>query len=245
MRAVILAGGKGTRLRPFTTTLPKPLVPVGEQAIMEVIVKQFVRAGGTHITVAVSHLAQLIAAYFGNGEKWGIKIDYSIEDRPLNTIGPLRLIKDLPEHFLVMNGDILTDLSFADLYQTHLASRAMATVSTYERDVKIDFGVLRYEPAERRVTDFTEKPVEHFGVSMGVYAFSRKILDLVPAEQPFGFDHLMLAMIAGGYDVRAYPYRGFWLDIGRPDDYERATADCDAILAQCLPPVASGEAGEA
>ncbi len=234
MRAVILAGGKGTRLRPYTTTMPKPLVPVGDRAIMEILVEQLVDAGCTHVTVAVSHLAQLIMAYFGDGSRWGLKIDYSFEHKPLSTIGPLKLIRDLPEHFLVMNGDVLTDLNFADLYRTHLASGAMGTVATYERDVRIDFGVLKYDPVGRRVTGFVEKPVEHFSVSMGTYAFSRKILDLVPDDTAFGFDHLMLAMIAGGLDVRAYPFNGFWLDIGRPDDYDRANSEFEQIRDRFL-----------
>ena len=236
MRAVILAGGKGTRLRPFTTTIPKPIVPVGDMAILEIIVRQLSVAGCDRITVTVGHLAELIMAFFGDGGKWGVRIDYSIEDKPLSTIAPLKLISDLPEQFLVMNGDVLTDLSFADLYRTHVESGAIGTVATYERDVKIDFGVLGYQGDEHRIVAFTEKPVEHFSVSMGVYAFSRRILDLVPPGRPFGFDHLMGALIEANHDVRAYPFTGYWLDIGRPDDYDRANAEFEQLRDRFLPP---------
>jgi NDP-mannose synthase len=236
MRVVILAGGRGTRLRPFTTNLPKPIVPVGDMAIMEIVVRQLAHFGCTHVTVAVSHLAQLIMAYFGDGAPWGLKIDYSVEHKPLSTIGPLRLIPDLPADFLVMNGDVLTDLNFADLYRSHLDSGAIGTVATYERDIKIDFGVLRYA-ADRRILGFVEKPVEHFSVSMGVYAFSRRILELVPDDTAFGFDDLMLALIARGADVRAYPFLGYWLDIGRPDDYDRANTEFEGLRDRLLPPL--------
>jgi NDP-sugar pyrophosphorylase family protein len=244
MRVVILAGGRGTRLRPFTTNIPKPIVPVGDMAIMEVVVRQLARFGCEHITVAVSHLAQLIMAYFGAGERWGVKIDYSIEDKPLSTIGPLKLIKDLPAHFLVMNGDILTNLDFGDLYRTHLSSGAVGTIATYERDVKIDFGVLRYAGDDHRIVGFVEKPVEHFSVSMGVYAFSDRILELVPEDTAFGFDDLMLALIAKDRDVRAYPFDGYWLDIGRPDDYDRANAEFERLRDEFLPPERTGPGKE-
>lgn len=235
MRTVILAGGKGTRLRPFTATIPKPLVPVGDMAIMEIVVRQLARAGCEHITVAVSHLAQLIMAYFGDGGKWDLKMDYSREDEPLNTIGPLKLIKDLPENFLVMNGDVLTDLDFGEFYESHVSSGAEATIATYQRDVKIDFGVLDSSEDSGRIVRFVEKPVEHFRVSMGVYAFSCRILDMVPAGRPYGFDQLMLDMIAAKRDVRGYPFDGYWLDIGRGDDYERANSEFEQIRHTLLP----------
>jgi len=235
MRAVILAGGKGTRLRPLTTNLPKPIVPVGDRTIMEILVQQLVWCGCKHITVAVGHLAQLMMAYFGDGERWRVKIDYSLEDRPLSTIGPLKLIEDLPDQFLVMNGDVLTDLNFADLYQTHISSGCLATVATFEREVRIDFGVMKYETNKRKIIGFEEKPVEKFSVSMGVYAFSRKILDLVPEDTAFGFDHLMLTLIERNLDARVYPYSGYWMDIGRPDDYEQVNIEFDAMKDKLLP----------
>lgn len=236
MRAVILAGGKGTRLRPFTTTIPKPIVPVGDMAVMEIVIRQLARDGFDHLTVAVSHQAQLIMAYFGDGAKWGLTIDYSIEDEPLGTIGPLKLIDDLPENFLVTNGDILTDMDFAAMFRRHVDSGAIGTVATFQREVNIDFGVLNSEATDGRITSFTEKPVEDFHVSMGVYAFSKRILKLVPDGAAYGFDHLMGDLIAGGHDVRAYPWEGYWLDIGRPDDYDRANTEFEQMRSVLLPP---------
>ncbi len=234
MRAILLAGGKGTRLRPYTTVIPKPIVPIGDMAIMEIVLRQLANCGLRRATLAVNHMSHLIMAFFGDGSRWGIEIDYSMETRPLSTIAPLKLIDDLPEHFLVMNGDVLTDLDFGAFYRHHVESGALGTVATYERDVKIDFGVLKYGGEHNRLSHFVEKPVEHFSVSMGVYAFSRRILDYVPENQPFGFDHLMLMAIDQGLDVRAFPFRGYWLDIGRPEDYDRANEDFDSLRGRLL-----------
>ncbi len=234
MRAIILAGGKGTRLRPYTTTIPKPLVPVGELSIMEIVIRQLKRCGFDHITVAVNHQANLIRAFFEDGKRWGIFIDYSMEDKPLSTMGPLQLIDDLPDYFLVMNGDILTDINYAGFYDLHIESGAIGTIATYQRDAKIDFGVLQYEGAQHRINGFVEKPVEHFNVSMGIYMLSREIMRYIPAGVPFGFDDLMLKLIAEQQDVRAYPFNGYWLDIGRPDDYDRANQESDSIIQRLL-----------
>ncbi len=222
MEAVILAGGLGTRLKPYTTVIPKPIVPVGEKAIMEIVINQLASYGVKKITVAVNHLAQLIMAYFGNGERYGLQIDYSMEDKPLGTIGPLKLIKHLPENFLVMNGDILTDFDFESFFNQHIESESIATIATYERDVKIDFGVLNYDGTTKKINRFTEKPTHHYSVSMGIYAFSKKILNYVPDNKAYGFDQLMLDMIDQGESIQSYPFDGYWLDIGRPDDYEKA-----------------------
>jgi NDP-sugar pyrophosphorylase family protein len=234
MRAVILAGGKGTRLRPFTATLPKPLVPVGDRAILEIVLMQLKQAGVERVTMAVSHLAHLIRAYFGDGERWGLAIDYSLEDKPLSTIAPLTLIDDLPERFFVMNGDVLTDLDFSRLYQDHVENDADITVATFERDARIDFGVLETDE-DSRVVGFEEKPSYHFSVSMGVYVVSRRLLDVVPAGEPFGFDDLMLACIERGLNARTFPHGGYWLDIGRPDDYAEACESYEDLMTRLFP----------
>jgi len=221
MRAVILAGGRGTRLKPYTATLPKPLVPVGDRSILEIVLLQLKAAGVTRATMAVNHLAHLIMSYFGDGGRWGLEVDYSLENQPLSTIAPLRLIKDLPETFFIMNGDVLTDLNFRSLYEEHLASGAEITVSTFERDAEVDFGVLDAD-AEGRVVGFREKPVYHFTVSMGVYVLQRSLLDMVPRDRAYGFDDLMLDCIREKRNARVRAHRGFWLDIGRPADYEEA-----------------------
>jgi len=234
VRAVILAGGKGTRLRPYTATLPKPLVPVGDRSILDIVLMQLKQAGVARVTMAVSHLAHLIQAYFGDGSRWGLEIDYSLEDKPLSTIAPLTLIDDLPERFFIMNGDVLTDLDFRDLYRRHEQTDADVTVATFERDTRIDFGVLHTDE-EGRVVGFEEKPSYHFSVSMGVYVMSRRLLDVVPAGEPFGFDDLMVACIEGSRRAMTYPHRGYWLDIGRPDDYAEANEKIDELLPRLFP----------
>lgn len=222
MRAIILAGGKGTRLKPYTTLIPKPLVPIGNEVpILEIVIRQLSRHGFSHITLAVNHLANLIMAFFGNGEKWGIRIDYSLEDKPLSTIGPLTLINDLPDDFLVMNGDILCDLSYRDFYDYHVKNRNDVTVSVYKRDTKIDFGVLRYDE-NNLITEFIEKPTYHFDVSMGIYCLNRSVVELLPRGESYGFDNLMIDGIKNKQKIIVNPFDGYWLDIGRPDDYDKA-----------------------
>lgn len=220
-RAVILAGGKGTRLRPYTIALPKPLMPVGEYPILEVIIRQLRHAGFGHITLAVNHQADLFRAFFGDGTKWGIKIDYSLEHMALSTMGPLKLIDDLPENFLVMNGDILSDVPYGAFLDQHVREGRLFTISASEREQRIDYGVLRASP-EMELTGFDEKPSYSFLVSMGIYAVSKRVLDAIPENQAFGFDHLVLEYLCRNEAVHVAPHQGYWLDIGRPDDYQRA-----------------------
>src|SRR4051794_25090893 len=158
MEAVILAGGRGTRLKPYTTTLPKPLVPVGEHPILSIILTQLRAAGFRKVTLAVSHMAELIMSFFRSGEQFDLELAYSVETTPLGTVGPLTLIPDLPEHFLVMNGDILTDIDYSSLFEAHLKSDGELTIATYERDLLVDFGVLDVAKNSGRITGFSEKP---------------------------------------------------------------------------------------
>ncbi|MET9256433.1 sugar phosphate nucleotidyltransferase [Streptomyces sp. NPDC003717] len=225
MHAVILAGGKGVRLRPYTTALPKPLVPIGDQhAILEIVLRQLAQSGFTHCTIAIGHLGEIIRAYVGDGSQWGLCVDYATEDSPLGTMGPLLTMLDrLPEHFLVMNGDILTDLDYADVLHRHREGGAPLTIATYARQVRIDFGVLTTDAG--RVVAFTEKPSLDYRVSMGVYGLTRSTLDGYTAGLPLGFDELVLDLLERGDPPRAYDFDGYWLDIGRPDDYDRANAE--------------------
>ena len=225
-RAVILAGGKGTRLRPYTINMPKPLVPIGDIPILEIIICQLKNAGFDHITLSVNHLAEMIKEFCGDGSKWGIQIDYSLEAKPLSTMAPLKLIKDLPENFLVMNGDVLTDLDYAAFYEEHIANKHVFTVSAYERDNKVDYGVLETN-SNNFLTSFQEKPILHYKVSMGVYMVNKRCLDIIPENMFYGFDHLMLDLIANRTPAYIKSFNGYWLDIGRPEDYEKA---CDDIL---------------
>jgi NDP-sugar pyrophosphorylase family protein len=232
MRAIILAGGKGTRLRPYTTLIPKPLVPLGgKYSILEIIILQLRAAGFTHITLAVNHLSQLIMAYFGDGSRLGVRLDYSVEEGELSTIGPLTLIDDLPESFLVMNGDILCDLDYRGFFDNHVAAGSEISVSAFRRNVKIDFGVLRYN-ATCWLEGFEEKPEYDFDVSMGIYCISRSVIETLPRGQKYGFDNLMLDSLATGRRVDIRPFAGYWLDIGRPDDYEYADTNFSDLAAR-------------
>lgn len=232
-RAILLAGGKGARLRPYTVVLPKPLMPIGEYPILEVVVRQLVRSGFDRITMAVNHQAELIKAFFGDGSKWGTLIDYSLEYKPLGTMGPLRLIPDLPDHFLVMNGDILTDLDFAGFYQEHVAGNHLFTISSHRRQQLIDYGVLETD-ATQHLVGFREKPRTDYEVSMGIYMVSRKVLDFIPESQPYGFDNLMLDLIKADKKVRVMSFDGYWLDIGRPDDYMQAIEQFEAMKTKFI-----------
>lgn len=232
-RAIILAGGKGTRLRPYTVALPKPLMPIGEFPILEVIIRQLVRHGFDHVTMAVNHQAEIIRAFFQNGERWGIKIDYSLEDKPLSTMAPLRLINDLPENFLVMNGDILTDLDYSGMFEEHIGRKNIFTISSHVRTQKIDYGVLEAD-ASGYLSGFIEKPQTKYVVSMGIYMASRRILDFIPEGQSYGFDNLMLDLIAAGQPASVREFAGYWLDIGRPDDYMQAIEEFDQMKSRFL-----------
>jgi len=223
-RAIILAGGKGTRLKPYTISLPKPLVPVGDQPIIEIIIKNLIRHGFDHITITINHMADIIKAFCGDGSKWGVKIDYSLENKPLSTMGPLKLIQDLPEDFLVINGDVLTDLNLEQFYNFHTSNSNIFTISAFEREEKVDYGVLETNDAAKLI-NFKEKPINKYKVSMGVYMVNNKVLNLIPNETFYGFDHLMLDLIRTSMPATVKVHDGYWLDIGRPDDYEKACND--------------------
>jgi len=232
-RAIILAGGKGTRLRPYTVVLPKPLMPIGEYPILEVIIRQLVRHGFDHVTMAVNHQAEIIQAFFQDGAKWGIKIDYSLEDKSLSTMAPLRLIHDLPENFMVMNGDILTDLNYSEIFEEHVSNSNIFTISAYTREQKIDYGVLEID-AGSHLTGFREKPSAEYLVSMGVYMASRRVLDFIPEGKSYGFDNLMPDLLAAGKPATVRKFDGYWLDIGRPDDYIQAIEEFDQMKSRFL-----------
>ncbi|HEV8247968.1 MAG TPA: sugar phosphate nucleotidyltransferase [Polyangiaceae bacterium] len=234
MQAVILAGGKGTRLYPYTVTFPKPLVPIGDLPIVEIMLRQLRAAGLRDVTISVGHLAELLIAYLGDGSKLGLRIGYVREDKPLGTIGPLWLVQNLPDDFLLMNGDVLTDLDYAKLFQGHVDSGAAVSISTYKRDVKIDLGVLVCDGA--RVTDYIEKPTYSYEVSMGVYVLNRRVLSHIPRGEYFDFPMLIKELIARGEFVRAVPFDGLWLDIGRPSDYEEAQNVFSTLRERLLPP---------
>jgi NDP-sugar pyrophosphorylase family protein len=226
-RAIILAGGKGTRLKPYTVVLPKPLMPIGDYPILEVIIRQLANFGFDHITMAVNHQAEIIKAYFGDGAKLNIKIDYSLEDKPLSTMGPLRLIRDLPENFLIMNGDILTDVDFGLFHDNHCKEQNIFTISSSKREHVSEYGVLGVD-GNNNLVEFKEKPKDQFMVSMGIYMASRKIIDIIPPGKAYGFDSLVLDLIKSQKFPKVKIHSGYWLDIGRPDDYAQAIEEFES-----------------
>ena len=233
-RAVILAGGKGTRLRPYTVVLPKPLMPIGDYPVLEIIIRQLAFYGFEHITLTVNHQAEIIKAFFGDGSKWNIKIDYSYEDKPLSTMGPLKLINDLPEDFLIMNGDVLTDLDFDWFYNFHKNNGKLFSISAFSRTEVSEYGVL-FSNTDNLLTGFIEKPKNNYTVSMGIYMANREILNHIPENIAYGFDHLMLALITKKKEVLIHRHLGYWLDIGRPDDYIQAIDELELLKEKLMP----------
>jgi NDP-sugar pyrophosphorylase family protein len=231
---ILLAGGKGTRLAPYTTVLPKPLMPVAEMPILEIVIRQLRHYGFRNIVISVGHLEGLIRAFFGDGSKWGVKIDYVSEDTPLGTIGPVRLVSGLDKPFVVMNGDLLTSIDYGALYDYHLAGKQAATVATTTKEIRISLGVLDID-ADRNLVGFREKPVHSYSASMGIYVFSPSIIDFIPPRTHYGFDNLMLDMLSKKQMIRSYPYDGLWLDIGRHEDYEHASEEFERNRKALLP----------
>lgn len=232
-RAVVLAGGRGTRLAPYTTVLPKPLMPVGDMPILEILLRQLRSAGIGRIVLAVGHLAALLEAYFGDGGRFGVSLEYSYEDEPAGTAGPLALVDGLDETFLVMNGDLLTSMDFGDLLDTHRAHGAAVTVGLFEKQVPIDLGVVHTDE-QGRVTDYIEKPTLTYDVSVGVYAMEPSVLGHIERGERLDLPDLVLRLIAAGEDVRAYRFSGTWFDIGRPDDYAAASEHFSRLRDELL-----------
>lgn len=245
MRAVILAGGKGIRLAPLTQVIPKPLVPLGGKPILEIVLRQLRAQGFRHVTLAVGYMADLIQAYFGDGGKLDLRLDYSFEDQPLGTAGPLALIDNLDETFLVMNADVLTDLDYRALIDFHQQTGGLATVSAYNRQVRIDLGVI-IKDGSTLIQDYVEKPSYDYLVSMGIYVFEPAILDYIrnypqtvqaqkapPASGPspgyLDFPDLVKYLLKLGQPVHFYPFNGYWLDIGRHEDYAKANEEFEKL----------------
>lgn len=221
IRVIILAGGKGTRLAPYTNVLPKPLMPVGNIPILEIILRQLKIAGFKKITLSVGHLASLIEAYFGDGSRWGLEIGYSFEDKPLGTAGPLALIDNLKNTFILMNGDTLTTLNFMDVVDFHRRHEAFTTIGVYEKQVSIDLGVLDIQE-DGQIVGYTEKPIINYDVSMGFYVMEPSILKFLRKGERLDLPELVKQLINTKKKVLGYPFKGIWLDIGRQEDYLNA-----------------------
>ncbi len=222
MKAIILAGGKGTRLVPYTTVFPKPLMPIDGMPILEVIIRQLAHFRIKEMVFAVSQQSEpLLSAYFGNGKRYGVKIHYSKEEKPLGTAGPLSIIPHLPETFLVMNGDILTTLNYQKLIQYHRQHRGIVTIAMSQKKVPLELGIMDFNRAHQ-LTRYVEKPILSYSVSMGIYVFEKKALEWIPSQKYLDFPELIQKLIKQKARVVCYPSDDFWLDIGRHEDYEEA-----------------------
>jgi NDP-sugar pyrophosphorylase family protein len=234
MQAIILAGGRGTRLKPYTTVFPKPLMPIGETPILEIVIRQLHHFGFNEVSFSVGYLKELLMAFFGDGARWDVQIKYSAEEYPLGTAGPLKLIKTTADNILVLNGDVLSDINYREFFEYHIRKKAICTIATFPKPVKIDLGTVKKDDSGH-IIDYVEKPTLHYDVSMGIYAFSRSALDFIPDKQYYDIPTLILNLLSLGYKIQSYPFDGLWLDIGRQEDYEKAIETFELNRNKFLP----------
>jgi len=224
VRTVILAGGKGTRLRPLTAVFPKPLVPLGNKPVLEILLRRLAASGFTDVTICLGYLGELIQAVCGDGGKFGLRIEYVSEEQPLGTAGALSLISNCTDPVMVVNGDLLTTLDFRQMIAFHREQRADVTIGLFPREVKIDFGVIELG-SDGQFSGYREKPTYHFEVSMGVNVIGQSALRHVPKGQRLDMPDLILKVHQAGGRVKCYRQECQWLDIGRMDDYAKAQDD--------------------
>jgi len=222
MQAIILAGGQGSRLRPFTTFIPKPLMPMGDMPILEIIMRQLKHFGVKNVVISVNHLADLMMAFFKSGEKLGLDINYAIEEKALGTAGPLSIMDNLEETFLVMNADLLTTIDYGNLINFHKKNGFDATISTYKKEVKISLGVIQSQ--ENNFVNYIEKPTYNFDVSMGIYVFNKSVIEYIPKNERMDIPDLILKLKENNKKIGCYYANYDWLDIGKFDDYEKAVS---------------------
>ncbi|MDP3938323.1 MAG: sugar phosphate nucleotidyltransferase [Deltaproteobacteria bacterium] len=228
MRAMVLAGGRGTRLRPYTTVFPKPLMPLDDVPILDVVLRQLVSAGFRDVTLSVGYLAELIRAYCGDGSRYGISLKYLQEDQPLGTVGSVGLLDDFDAPILLMNGDILTDLSFEKVWEYHHANHGVITVALNRRPLTINFGVID-QMEGNEIRRYVEKPTLDYLVGMGICVIEPAAKRFIARGERMDLPDLIAALLAGGQKVVGWETDAYWLDIGRPDDYERAQADFERL----------------
>lgn len=226
-----MAGGNGVRLHPYTSVLPKPLIPINDVPIIEIIVRQLRHHGFTRISMALGHLADLIKVFLGDGSRYGVQIEYSVEAVPLGTISPLTLFHDLESTVLVMNADLLTNLDYRAFMDFHRVQQAAVTIGMYRKAIPVDLGVVETNGAYH-LTRYLEKPEITINVSMGIYAFESRILSHLPKAQPVHFPDFINQLIQSGENVIGYPFEGYWLDIGQHSDYDRAVREFNQIRGE-------------
>ena len=236
-RVVVLAGGLGTRLAPYTVVLPKPLVPIGDRPVLDIVMRQLAHHGFHRVTITTGHLAELIEAFFGDGARFGLDVDYFRETTPLGTIGSLASIDGLDDDFLVMNGDVLSDIDYRELLDFHRSNSACATIAVKRRSLEISLGVLHFADSSRpqHLTSYDEKPVFEFAASMGIYCFSPSVLRFIEPGVRLDFPDLVQRLLAAGEPVCGWPFDGYWLDIGRHDDHRQATEEFEAMRDRLIP----------
>jgi NDP-sugar pyrophosphorylase family protein len=233
MNAVILAGGRGTRLAPYTYVLPKPMMPIGDCTILEILLRQMKRAGIKHVVLTVGHLAGLMQAFFQDGQQFDLDITYAFEPKPLGTAGPLASVPDLDKTFLVSNGDVLTLMDINDLLAFHKQQGGICTIAMHERQVKVELGVIENDE-NNRVTGYIEKPSFDFNVSMGMYVFEPEVLQYIPEGEYLDFPDLVHKLLQAGEKVVGYPFSGYWMDLGNHEDYTQANKDFERMRAQFI-----------
>jgi NDP-mannose synthase len=231
MQAILVAGGKGKRLQPYTLVIPKPLIPLKDEPIMEVIVKQLERAGFNKIHLCIGYMGELLQTYFGDGSKYNVGITYSKEMKPLGTIGPLTLIDSLDDDFLVLNGDTLSDINYQGLLIEHKNTQSALTIATFAKKVKIELGVLEYDQ-HRHLKEYIEKPTLSYSVSTGVYALNKKVVRHLPRNEYFDFPSLVKLLLAQGEKVNTFQHDGIWHDLGSIDSFEAALEDYEKMNIQ-------------
>ena len=228
MQAIVMAGGLGTRLRPFTITIPKPLLPLGDKPIIDILLAQLHQAGFTKVKVCLGFMASLFQNFLGDGSRHGLTIDYVLEEKPLGTAGALRTISDLEEDFLVLNGDTLTDLNFGALLEAHKSAGVYGTICTAKIDEFVDYGVVEFDSETQHLIRYIEKPTRHYHVSTGIYGLSKRILDFAVPDESGRLDmpDLFRTAASKGRPILCYTQENaYWRDIGRFDHYEAASKD--------------------
>ena len=220
-KVVLMVGGLGTRLRPLTDHTPKPMLKVGDKPILETIILNFKKYGFTNILLSVSYKAEIIESYFGDGSKFGVNIEYIYEEKRMGTAGALSLMREkLNEPFFVMNGDLLTNLNFEYMMKFHLDNKSVATMGVREYDFQVPYGVVNVDGHD--ILSIEEKPTQHFFVSGGVYILNTEALKLIPNNEYYDMPTLFENLITKKMKSISFPIRGYWMDIGRVEEFEKA-----------------------